>query len=67
MYITINGIMYTLVLFKLIVFQLYSKKETITVKSNESPETLIEFVGLVFHFLECLYDPYFIWRKRLKG
>ncbi|KAK3721190.1 hypothetical protein RRG08_044202 [Elysia crispata] len=50
-----------------ILSRLYSKKETITVKSNESPETLIEFVGLVFHFLECLYDPYFIWRKRLKG
>ncbi|KAK0040263.1 neurobeachin-like protein 1, partial [Biomphalaria pfeifferi] len=24
-------------------------------------------VKLVLHFLECLYDPYFVWRKRLKG
>ncbi|CAL1548353.1 unnamed protein product, partial [Lymnaea stagnalis] len=21
----------------------------------------------VLHFLECLYDHYFVWRKRLKG
>ncbi|XP_076087925.1 neurobeachin-like protein 1 isoform X3 [Mytilus galloprovincialis] len=25
------------------------------------------FVKLVIHFFECLYDPYFIWRKRIKG
>ncbi|XP_012936084.1 neurobeachin-like protein 1 [Aplysia californica] len=25
------------------------------------------FVHSVIHFLECLYDPYFVWRRRLKG
>ncbi|CAC5375511.1 NEBL1_2 [Mytilus coruscus] len=25
------------------------------------------FVKLVVHFFECLYDPYFVWRKRIKG
>ncbi|CAG5122759.1 unnamed protein product, partial [Candidula unifasciata] len=29
--------------------------------------TVISFVKLVMHFLECLYDPYSVWRKRLKG
>lgn len=25
------------------------------------------FLKLTVHFFECLYDPYFVWRKRLKG
>ncbi|ESO94157.1 hypothetical protein LOTGIDRAFT_232423 [Lottia gigantea] len=27
---------------------------------------LLSFIQHVTHFLECLYDPYFVWRKRLK-
>eukprot|EP00105_Crassostrea_gigas_P036363 XP_019920511.1 PREDICTED: neurobeachin-like protein 1 [Crassostrea gigas] len=26
-----------------------------------------DFLKLTVHFFECLYDPYFVWRKRLKG
>ncbi|XP_061165431.1 neurobeachin-like protein 1 isoform X2 [Saccostrea echinata] len=26
-----------------------------------------EFLKLLVHFFECLYDPYFVWRKRLKS
>ncbi|BFZ22107.1 hypothetical protein BsWGS_25146 [Bradybaena similaris] len=28
---------------------------------------IISFIKHVLHFLECLYDPYSVWRKRLKG
>ncbi|XP_064646322.1 neurobeachin-like protein 1 isoform X2 [Lineus longissimus] len=36
---------------------------------DESPgkEELTSFLRHVLHFFECLYDPYFVWRKRLKG
>lgn len=25
------------------------------------------FLKLTLHLFECLYDPYFVWRKRLLG
>ena len=27
----------------------------------------VSFIKHSLHFLECLYDPYFVWRKRLRG
>ncbi|XP_060592045.1 neurobeachin-like protein 1, partial [Ruditapes philippinarum] len=40
------------------------------IKGNMIEEELqqhIIFLKLTLHFFECLYDPYFIWRKRLLG
>ncbi|XP_053386541.1 neurobeachin-like protein 1 [Mercenaria mercenaria] len=39
------------------------------IKGNlgEDLQQHIIFVKLTLHFFECLYDPYFIWRKRLLG
>ncbi|KAH9489603.1 Neurobeachin-like protein 1 [Bulinus truncatus] len=44
---------------------LCSTKEQV-VDSDVTHKMLLN-VKLVLHFLECLYDPYFVWRKRLKG
>lgn len=30
-------------------------------------ELHVSFIEHVIHLLECLYDPYFLWRKRLRG
>ncbi|XP_041374666.1 neurobeachin-like protein 1 [Gigantopelta aegis] len=32
----------------------------------ESKDVLLQFFKLSLHFFECLYDPYFFWRKKLK-
>ncbi|XP_055956982.1 neurobeachin-like protein 1 [Patella vulgata] len=32
-----------------------------------SSSLFLSFIQHVIHLLECLYDPYFIWRKRLRG
>ncbi|GFO26697.1 neurobeachin-like protein 1, partial [Plakobranchus ocellatus] len=50
-----------------ILSRLYSNKQPEAAASQEPSGILFKFVKIVFHFLECLYDPYFIWRKRLKG
>ena len=37
-------------------------------KDNDEDTTeMYSVFCLTVHFLECLYDPYFVWRKRLKG
>ncbi|GFR76164.1 neurobeachin-like protein 1 [Elysia marginata] len=50
-----------------ILSRLYGKKQSEQTQTREASGNLVEFIETVFHFLECLYDPYFIWRKRLKG
>ncbi|KAK3582874.1 hypothetical protein CHS0354_012486 [Potamilus streckersoni] len=35
--------------------------------SEDDLKCMTEFLKLIIHFFECLYDPYFTWRKRLKG
>ncbi|CAL1548371.1 unnamed protein product [Lymnaea stagnalis] len=47
-----------------------SKLYNQTEQSSEpdfTAEKVVDFVKLVLHFLECLYDHYLVWRKRLKG
>ncbi|XP_069107826.1 neurobeachin-like protein 1 isoform X1 [Argopecten irradians] len=34
--------------------------------STEEKEELSTFVKLTVHFFECLYDPYFVWRRRIR-
>ncbi|KAK3083537.1 hypothetical protein FSP39_025014, partial [Pinctada imbricata] len=35
--------------------------------SEKNHSDLYSLFCMAVHFLECLYDPYFVWRKRLKG
>ena len=41
-------------------------KITQTEVSSDSAD-ICYFIKLVIHFFECLYDPYFLWRKRIRG
>jgi len=34
---------------------------------GEEKELYGTFLKTALHLFECLYDPYFIWRKRLLG
>jgi hypothetical protein len=36
-------------------------------KQGKDSELHMSFVKHTIHFLECMYDPYFVWRKRLQG
>ncbi|XP_059178496.1 neurobeachin-like protein 1 [Physella acuta] len=49
---------------QVILSKLCSQTEQLDVNTVSS---FVSFVQIVLHFFECLYDPYFVWRKRLKG
>ncbi|CAH1788242.1 unnamed protein product [Owenia fusiformis] len=38
-----------------------------TQENSEEVTDLTCFIEYSLHFLECMYDPYFVWRKSLRG
>ncbi|KAK2169991.1 hypothetical protein LSH36_5g09019 [Paralvinella palmiformis] len=50
-----------------VILSLLSSAESEVAVDDEDTGHLMSFVRHALHFMECLYDPYFLWRKHLRG
>lgn len=55
---------HTIMLSSACIEQMFTPKEEAVSGSSDSCSS---FVKHALHLLECLYDPYFVWRKRLRS